>query len=154
MRSREGSSFASPVQVFNVVVVILPEVGACATASCFLLWCAYTCWSFRLLHDGRKHRAAINHCISLNWVTLLRSGSPCFSRFFFSFCVILFCLSILCLHLQRSLFQSLESVLKAVDFWSLASITPFLDMLRATGRLYFTKNKLEHQTAEKTNLFN
>lgn len=59
---------ASSVWVPNVVVIILPEAGACPAASCFLLWCACTCWSFRLPHDGKGHSAAINHrCAQPRW---------------------------------------------------------------------------------------
>ena len=77
----------------NVVVIILPEVGACSAASCFLLWCAYMCWSFRLPHDGKGHRAAINHCVAH-----MRSQSF-FSSWFYVIAVIFW--PYFCIHIYR-----------------------------------------------------
>lgn len=64
-----------------VVVIILPEVGACPTSSCFLLWCAYICCSFRLHHDGKGHRAAINHYCAQLGDTRMRSQISCCTQF-------------------------------------------------------------------------
>lgn len=153
------------MQVLNVVVIILPEVGACPVARCFLLWCAYMCWSFRLPHDGKGHRAAINHFFALSWLTHTCNGEPCLTHFFcfssndpavilniffFRFCSFTPSVSEItfkgCKWLQpsswhvrraeRLIFFALKSSRIAQHFFFLVV---FLDIFRVTGRIIISR---------------